>query len=55
VLDMDKAGNIETRHARRLADAMRALGWSTKLFKMEGKVVRGYAKAKATKPVTGNE
>jgi len=55
VLDMDKAGNIETRHAKRLADAMRALGWATKLFKMEGKVVRGYAKAKATKPVTGNE
>jgi len=55
VLEIDKVGNIETRHAKRLADAMRALGWSTKLFKMEGKVVRGYAKAKAVKPVTGNE
>jgi len=54
VLEIDKVGNIEARHARRLADAMRALGWESKLFKTEGKVVRGYARPRAAAEVTGN-
>jgi len=35
---------LHAGHAKRLADAMRALGWSSKQFKLEGKVVRGYVK-----------
>jgi predicted P-loop ATPase len=35
---------LSVTHAKRLADAMRALGWETKLFKLEGKPVRGYAR-----------
>jgi len=35
---------LQVTHAKRLADAMRALGWDTKVFKLEGKTVRGYAR-----------
>jgi hypothetical protein len=35
---------LQVPHAKRLADAMRALGWETKQFKLEGKSTRGYAR-----------
>jgi len=35
---------LQVTHAKRLADVMRALGWDTKVFKLEGKTVRGYAR-----------
>jgi len=46
--------HMDIRHTKRLADVMRLLGWEAKVFKSEGKSVRGYVRAKAeTRPVTG--
>ena len=47
VLEMPK-GQLNAGHAKTLADVMRALGWRTGVFRIDGRVVRGYLRTVVT-------
>jgi len=42
------AGQLNNGHAKTLASIMRMQGWTDKVFKLDGKPVRGYVRTKVT-------